>query len=52
LVTELYIPKHGRASVFFRSYHITVPKEDVEIISDEFQKAGLEYVKRESSVQE
>lgn len=45
LVTEICI-QNTAAGAFFHGYHIIVPEDGVETITDEFQKAGLEYMKR------
>jgi nicotinamidase-related amidase len=45
LVTEICI-QNTAAGAFFHGYHIIVPEDGVETISDEFQKAGLDYMKR------
>jgi nicotinamidase-related amidase len=45
LVTEICI-QNTAAGAFYRGYHIIVPEDGVETISDEYQKVGLEYMKR------
>lgn len=45
LVTEICI-QNTAAGAFFHGYHIIVPEDGVETVSDEFQKAGLDYMKR------
>ena len=45
LVTEICI-QNTAAGASFHGYHIIVPKDGVETISDEYQKAGLKYMKR------
>lgn len=45
LATEICI-QNTAAGAFFHGYHITVPEDGIETVSDKFQKAGLDYMKR------
>jgi len=45
LVTDICI-QNTAAGAFFLGYHIVVPEDGVETISDEFQKTSLGYMKR------
>jgi len=45
LVTDICI-QHTAADAFFRGYKVVVPKDGVETVSDEAQKASLEYMKK------
>jgi nicotinamidase-related amidase len=45
LVTEICI-QNTAAGAFFLGYHIIVPEDGVETISNEFQKTSLNYMKR------
>jgi nicotinamidase-related amidase len=45
LVTEICI-QNTAAGAFFHGYHSIVPEDGVETVSDEYQKAGLDYMKR------
>jgi len=45
LVTDICV-QHTAGDAFFRGYHIIVPKDGVETISDEAQKISLEYMRK------
>jgi nicotinamidase-related amidase len=45
LVTDICI-QNTAAGAFFLGYHIVVPEDGVETISDEFQRTSLAYMKR------
>jgi nicotinamidase-related amidase len=45
LVTDICI-QNTAAGAFFLGYHIVVPEDGVETISDEFQETSLNYMKR------
>jgi nicotinamidase-related amidase len=45
LVTDICV-QHTAADAFFRGYHIIIPEDGVETITEELQKTSLKYMKR------